>query len=344
MIGIKDRFLIGVQSAFKANFHKGTAKGGMGYVHEELEVVANDVNYLAYKPVYIRLCKSSNTMLQSGITLFTQKKYKEAYNIFEQVDSVLYPEVNYCKAVCMMYGKGTKKDVYAAFDLLQNNAEKSSCCLQFMARCYIEGKGANKNKKRAYENLISFILEEKNDVNSDMIQPDIYYFCGKYEMEQGLFEEAKEHLKIAAIDMDYGYAYYLLGKMIYDEEPEKAKMYFDEARLRKVSVSAKYYADERDAIRDVDDSTVLDKVADRVQTLERITHGIDNVGKDMGSVVKNVNAEHFKAILQENKNEHTEARREGLVKEQEELGQTVKNKKHKAISDVKLKVLNKITK
>ena len=274
-----DRMGICLKSAYNATFHKRHILGKMGYLHDDLvDALANDINYLKFNPDDIRMCKSEDVKCRQGIKLFADQDYKAAYKMFDEVDVERFPEVNFCKAICMLYGKGTKRNVNEAFEMVKKNMEISSCCMQLTARCYIEGYGVKKNKKKAYELILKLISEHTNDLEEDYLLPDLIFFCAEYELEMGEDILAIEHLRIAAVEMGYGPAYYLLGKYYFEEDPEKGKMYMDKARALNVSVAAKYYSEERKEIADEPiDGGVMEKMSDMTDQVSHITDSLGNI-------------------------------------------------------------------
>ncbi len=281
-----DRMVVCLKGAYGATFHKRYMLGKMGYLYDDLtEAFANDINYLKFDPENIRMCRSVNMHCLQGIKSFADQDYKNAYRIFEAIDDKRFPEVNFCRAMCMLYGKGTKKNVNRAFEIVKDNMDRSSCCMQLTARCYIEGCGVKKNKKKAYELISKLISEQTNDIEEDYLLPDLLFFCGEYEMEMEKDTLAIEHLKKAAVDMDYGPAYYSLGRYYFEEDREKAKMYMDKARALKVSVAAKYYSEERSQIADESiDGGVIETLFNKTDEISHISDNAVNIYDNLKSL------------------------------------------------------------
>ena len=285
----REKFLTALKASYKATFHRSSVLGKMGYLHDELEVVGNAINYMKYSNDRIQIFKTNNQTCLSGIEAFVKKKYVEAYNIFKKIPHDSVEERNYVLAICYLYGKGVKRDKNTGFKLAKEGANFSLCCKELLARCYIEGVGIPANKKKAYDLLIE-VLETINtnassDLDVDYIMPDIFYFCGEYEMENGDDEKALEHLKTAALDKNYGLAYYLLGKYYYTSEPEKAKLYFDKAKILKVNVSTSYYEDERSEVvetpLDMGASDSLDNFSDTLDKIVNIKDSLENLDPEL---------------------------------------------------------------
>lgn len=278
----KDKFIAGVKSGFQATFHKGTVLGKMGYLHDELEVIGNNINYLGSVSNLMRICDAKDPVCQTGIDAFSQKKYKKAYRLFKQIPPYRISERNYTLAVCNIYGKGTPKNIDKGFELAKKGSDVSLCCKQLLARCYIEGVGVPINKKKAYELLMEVLsrinISQESDLNEDYLLPDIYYFCGEYELENGDTDKGLEHLRVAATEKDYGMAYYLLGKYYYESEPEKAKLYFDKAKKLNVNVSAFYYAEERETVSETPlDSGASEKIDSFSNTVDSFVNIYEKV-------------------------------------------------------------------
>ena len=274
----KDKFIAGIKAGYKATFHKGEILGKMGYLHDELEIVGNAINYFENLDSRIRLIRTNHQTCTLGIEYFFEKKYKEAFEQFKLIPDDLIGERNYLLAICYLYGKGVSKNKNMGFKLAKEGAALSLCCKELLARCYIEGIGAPVSKKKAYDLLIEVLESVKknveNDLDEDYLMPDIIYFCGEYEMENEDTENALEHLKMAALDKNYGLAYYMLGKYYYPNEAEKAKRYFDKAKSLNVNVSSKYYADERGEIAD---TPIEFNVGDKINMISNCLNDVVNI-------------------------------------------------------------------
>lgn len=281
----KEKFLAGVKASYRATFHKGHVLGKMGYLHDELEVIGNDINYMNFQNTDIRICSTKSEICQSGINEFINKKYKSAYEKFQQVNVAQFPEGYYLLSICNLYGKGTKKNIAEGIRLAKVGSERSLCCKQLLARCYIESVGAQVNKRKAYELIIEVISQINSgigDIDEDYLMPDIIHFCGEYELENGQDEMGIEHLQMAAVEKNYGQSYYLLGQHFFNENKEKAKKYFDKAKQLNVNVSSAYYACERIEVSDETiDGGMLDK-------LVKGSESLSSISESLGDFVENI--------------------------------------------------------
>ncbi|MCI7130977.1 MAG: hypothetical protein MSA09_10620 [Lachnospiraceae bacterium] len=310
----KEKFAAGVKASFRATFHKGHVLGKMGYLHDELEVVGNDISYMHFKNTDIGICRTKNEFCQRGMGAFINKKYKDAYREFEKINLDQFPEGYYVIAICNLYGKGVKKNIAEGIRMAKMGADRSLCCKQLLARCYIEGKGVQINKRKAYELIIDTMSQMNSrtntDIDDDYFMPDIIHFCGEYELENGQDEKALEHLQMAAVDKNYGQSYYLLGKYYFEDEPEKAKKYLNRAKQLNVNVSSAYYADERAEVSDETiDGGVFEKLSKGTSELSSISESLDNIMDHVDKLdPTNIKLEHLKKVNEYN-----------AIKRQEEL-------------------------
>lgn len=285
----KNKLNASIKAGFKATFHKKTIYGSMGYFYDEIENIGNIVDYMKYNKDCINLCISNSESFKIGRAEFNKKNYKRAYEIFISMPDNLYAEKNYALAICLLYGKGVKRDVKKGFELLNEGAKCSACCKQMLARCYIEGFGTNKNLEKAYDMLSDVIkCNEKKDINYDYLMPDIYYFCGEYELENENYEKAIEHLKYAAIYKQYGRAYYMLGRYYYKNNYELSKIYMDKAKTLGVNVSTYYYKNEREEVVEKEiDLGASDKIAKISKNMVNIEENMEKLAPN--KIVKNFN-------------------------------------------------------
>lgn len=91
---------------------------------------------------------------------------------------------------------------------------------------------------------------------------------------------------IAAFDMDYGIAYYFLGKILWEEDSMQAREYLDRAKKLGVNVSSSYYADERASVSDLAISGGISGadfggVCEGVSTVQSIVAMVDDTWTDM---------------------------------------------------------------
>lgn len=280
----KEKFIAGVKAGYKATFHKGYLMGKMGYLHDELEIVGNDINYMDISCNDIRICKVNDNTYKEGLISYLKGDYKKAIQSFEKISPVFQAEKNYLLAVCNIYGRGVRKNIDIGVSLLKDGVENSLCCKQLLARCYIEGTGVPLNKKKAYELLNTVLtqieINKVNNMDEDYLMPDLYYFCGEYELEMGDTEKGLEHLKKAAVERNFGLAYYILGKYYYESNIELAKNYFNKAKKLNVNVSTIYYQDERSEIADEPiDFHVSDKIGKLTDISQKLSDLKDNIEK-----------------------------------------------------------------
>ncbi|MCI9127567.1 MAG: sel1 repeat family protein [Eubacterium sp.] len=289
-MNLKDKFLFGVRCAYSSVFHKRNFIGKMGYIHDEMITLSNDYDYLKFnKEIPYKFCQTNHNLCKEGLIEFNQRNYKKAYGLFSQVPEKEYPEVLFCKAFCLLYGKGINKDEKQAIELLkQGESYGSLCCIQLLARCYIEGRYVSTNKARAAV-LINAAADRYNnrlpDLSEDVALEDLSHFCGVYYFESGDFENAERYFK-KAISSNFGLSYYYLGKIDYaknDGETEFNQFCFDKARKLGVSVEAKYYAEVRSHI--TDESNIID----HFPNIENLTGTIENITESISNVFENIN-------------------------------------------------------
>ncbi|MCD8076588.1 MAG: hypothetical protein LUF27_16465 [Lachnospiraceae bacterium] len=134
MMNWKEKALFGVNAYFDALFHAGPGQF-LGYLHDELEPVGNDISYLPEASELLSFCKTRNSFCRKGMELFAQQKYQAAHRLFGMASAMHCPEADYCRAVCLLSGKGVPRNPDEAFQLVRSSAERSGCCLQLMGRC-----------------------------------------------------------------------------------------------------------------------------------------------------------------------------------------------------------------
>lgn len=110
---------------------------------------------------------------EEGRSLYMQKRYKEAFEKFNNAAELDFTEAQYNVAVCYLYGRGTEQNHELAFLYFNAAARKGNlAAMHNLASCYMNGRGIEQNATLAARYYL--MAAEKNHPESQTMIANCY--------------------------------------------------------------------------------------------------------------------------------------------------------------------------